>query len=109
MREPKLFWEIFVPRNSNSGLEYSVEHHKIWDEKVRAIAGGLTILKSAKGHWISREGDAYIEEMIPVQIYCTESQIEGIARETLNHYDQQEVMTRIISEKIKIIRRDDKP
>lgn len=45
-------WEIYVPVVSNEGKEYSLEHHKQWDEKVRAISGGLTILKSAKGQWV---------------------------------------------------------
>jgi len=63
----KTLWELLVPRYSNGGKEYPVKYHQEWDEKVRVIAGGITILKTARGHWINSEGKVFIEEMIPVR------------------------------------------
>ncbi len=52
-RKSKRLYELLVLQYSNEGREYLVEYYKIWDEKVREIARGLTILKPAKGHWVS--------------------------------------------------------
>lgn len=58
-------WEILVPTEkrisqqarehilslggSASKLYYTTRYHKLWDQKMRVITGGLTVLTSAKG------------------------------------------------------------
>lgn len=100
--ETKRLWEILVPKYSNEGIEYTVEYHQKWDEKIRSIAGGITILKKAKGHWVDSEGKTFIEEMIPVRIFCNEPDIEQIIDYTLEYYHQEAVFAYEISSNVKI-------
>ena len=44
-----ILWEIMVPTMYNDGRFVRTRHHKVWDDKVRAISGGLTIYKPAIG------------------------------------------------------------
>ncbi|MBI4441238.1 hypothetical protein HY639_03660 [Candidatus Woesearchaeota archaeon] len=101
----KTLWEILVPRYSNKGEEYPLSHHHAWDEKVKAIAGGMTILKPAKGHWVNPHGKLFSEEMIPVRIYCTEQEIDLIIDMTLVHYGQEAVMAYELSSHVKMRRK----
>lgn len=97
MRE---LWEVLVPRVFNGGAEIPVSHHQKWDEKVQGIAGGLTILKSAKGIWKSPSGEIFKEEMIPVRVSCSEAQVHQIIDFTIVHYDQEAVMAYRVSENV---------
>jgi len=101
----KKLWEILVPRYSNDGIEYSIEYHQSWDKKVREIAGGITILRSAKGHWVNSKGKVFIEEMFPVRIYCSEKDIEKISNYTLEYYEQEAVFAYLVSSNVKITQR----
>ena len=98
----KKLWEILVPNFAKDGTKYALDHHHKWDEKVKEIAGGITILKPAKGIWISPVGKLFREEMIPVRIYCTEEDIESIIAFTLTYYDQEVVMAYEVSNNVKI-------
>lgn len=102
MKEDKQLWEILVPRYSNERIEYSLDHHKIWDEKIRGFGGGLTILKTVKGQWISPEIELFVEQMIPVRVLCDEKTIDKIIDLTLDHYNQQAVLAYEISRNIKL-------
>lgn len=99
-------WEILVPRCSNEGIEYAVEYHKNWDEKVRQLAGGITLLRTAKGHWVSPSGQMFVEEMIPVRIYCDEENIEKIIEHTLRYYKQEAVFAYEVSSNVKVKHRN---
>lgn len=79
-----------------------LEIANVTDEKVRAITGGLTILSPAKGQWVSPSGELFKERMIPVQVACTEEQIEQIADLTAKHYDQLAILFYCVSNNIKI-------
>lgn len=96
----KKFWEILVPKYSNEGVEYGLDYHHQWDNQVREIAGGVTILRTAKGHWVNPEGQTFIEEMIPVRVYCTRENIEKIIDLTIQHYDQEAVLAAKISDEV---------
>lgn len=87
-------WEILVPteKRLHPGKYYTTRYHRVWDAKVRAIAGGLTIIHPVKGHWISPSGELFQERMIPVRIACTYQQIDQIADITAKYYDQLAVM-----------------
>ena len=92
-------WEILVPTMRNDGKPFRTRYHKVWDKKVEAISGGLTILMPGKGTWV-HEGQSIRERMIPVRIMCTRGQIEKIIDITLEYYDQIAVMAYRISDDI---------
>lgn len=96
----KIFlWEILVPAE-NSGKEIPVAYHQEWDKKVRELAGGLSILKPLKGHWVSDQKGLFTEKMIPVRIACSIHVIHDIAKFTLEHYKQKVVMLYKISDMV---------
>ena len=92
-------WEILVPA-SKKKHKISYEHHKKCDSKVMEISGGLTILKTTKGQWISSDNTLYNDKMIPVRIACSESNIHKIIDFTLQHYNEECVMAYLISDKV---------
>ena len=89
-----------MPTVSNEGKPYRTRYHRVWDSKVRAITGGLTILPPNKGQWVSPSGALFIERMIPVRIACSESQIKKIMDMTASYYKQKAVMVYKISEHV---------
>jgi hypothetical protein len=94
-------WEILVPASNNKHLNFSYAHHKKWDAFVKNITGGLTVMKTAKGQWISPvTGIEYLDRVIPCRIACSEEQINDIIAFTIKHYDQEAVMAYRISEKV---------
>lgn len=102
MEETLRLWEILVPRCTNDGIEYRLEHHHEWDEKVRGLTGGITIMKPVKGQWINPDKKLFIEEMIPVRIYCTDYDIEKIIDYTLEHYDQEAILAYETSSRVRL-------
>lgn len=97
-------WEILVPTVRRvGGKPYRTRFHRVWDAKIRAIAGGVTILSPAKGQWISNEGELHAERMIPVRIMCSKEQIEIIAKMTLEYYDQLAIMYYRVSDEVQIV------
>ena len=59
-----------VPTMSNDKKPFRTRYHRVWDEKVRKISGGLTIMKPAVGQWLSNDDELFKERMIPVRIAC---------------------------------------
>lgn len=97
------FWEILVPTISNEGKPYRVRYHRVWDAKVREIAGGLTIIKPITGQWVNpKDNQLFQERMIPVRIACSKEQIDQIADITAKHYDQKAIMYYLISEDVTV-------
>lgn len=96
-------YEILVPTVKNSGKPIRTRFHRCWDEKVRKITGGLTVMTPAKGQWISPEGELFAERMIPVRIMCSAEQIEAISDMTAAYYDQKAVMFYRVSDEVRII------
>lgn len=93
-------WEILVPASNNKDKEFTYEHHKAWDAFVKDLAGGVTIMKTAKGQWVSPEGELYKDRMIPCRIVCNKKQIIKIIDFTIQHYDQEAVLAFKISEEV---------
>lgn len=125
--EPIFLWEIMVPTEKRvkppapdpvqepddfarwqRRTAYTTRYHRIWDERVRAITGGLTIMTPAKGQWVSPDGTLYSERMIPVRIAATRPQIEKVIDMTLDYYDQLAIMCYRISDTVIIRHREDK-
>lgn len=96
-------WEILVPTVRANGVPYRTRFHRVWDARVRAITGGLTILTPAKGQWISPDGVLFHERMIPVRLACTENQIDQIIEMTLKYYNQKAIMAYQVSSKVKVV------
>jgi hypothetical protein len=94
-------WEVLVPTvRRNDGRPIHTRFHKVWDKKVEAISGGLTILTPiGKGIWL-HEGQTIRERMIPVRVMCTREQIEQIIDLTLEYYDQLAVMAYRVSDEV---------
>ena len=97
-------WQILVPTVRNDGRPVRTRFHKVWDAKVRAIAGGLTVLHPARGQWVAPDGRLFVERMIPVLIACTEEQIHAIAAMSASYYEQQAMFYYLVSEKVFIRR-----
>jgi hypothetical protein len=94
-------WEILVPCVRNDGRPFRVRYHRVWDAKVRAISGGLTIMKPARGQWIDpREGQLYEERMIPVRFVATRDQMEEIVDMTCVYYEQLAVLCYRIADEV---------
>jgi len=102
---PFNLYEILVPCQFNDGRPVRTKFHKVWDEKVRAIAGGLTILMPAKGQWLDK-GKLYDERVIPVRIACTPKQIRKIADITASHYQQIKIMFYLLATDVHIVTYD---
>lgn len=99
-------WEILVPA-SNKEQEFTYEHHKKWDEYVKTLAGGLTILKTAKGEWINLEGKLFKDRVIPVRIKCRKKDIKKIIKFTIEHYNQEAVLAYKVSSEVLIVHKSE--
>ena len=94
-------WEILVPCVRNDGRPIRARHHRVWDAKVRAISGGLTIMKPARGQWIDpHECKLYEERMIPVRFVATREQMEEIVDMTCVYYEQLAVLCYRIADEV---------
>jgi hypothetical protein len=98
----KELWEILVPHADNDGVPIPISRHREWDEKVREISGGMTIMGIARGHWLSPTGKLFIEKVIPVRVICSETEISAIEDLTMDFYEQEAVLSYRISEKVRL-------
>ena len=64
MTDQKL-WEILVPTVRNDGRPFRLRYHRVWDARVKAIAGGLTVVTPVRGTWASPTSEVFKERMIP--------------------------------------------
>ena len=107
MNTKRHLWEILVPHAFPDGKVIPVPYHRIWDEKVRKISGGLTIRKPEKGQWVHPVSKGVIaERMIPVKVSGTRRQIERVCWMTAKYYDQEVVMAYRISEEVLMVHKD---
>ena len=74
--------------------------HQEWDERVREISGGMTILSVVKGQWLHPSGELFAEPMIPVRLIATKVALEDIITFTMDFYEQEAVMAYHISDQI---------
>lgn len=98
MKDEDKLWEILVPTIMDD-KPIRTRFHRVWDKKVREVAGGLTVLRPAKGYWVNPKGELFEERMIPVRIKCSEKQIEHIADLTAQYYKQEAIMYTLVSER----------
>ncbi len=94
-------YEILVPCLKD-GKPVRTRYHRVWDEKVRKIANGLTIMKPQIGNWLDKEGNLFIERVIPVKIACSKEQINIISDFTAKYYNQKAIMFYKISDEVTI-------
>lgn len=94
----KKLWEILVPTiHPHTGKPIRTRYHRVWDNKVRQISGGLTITEPTKGEWISPKGDIIKERMIPVRFLATDEEASEIVDYTIDYYKQEAVLAYVIS------------
>jgi len=98
MEDGKAIWEILVPTVRNDGRPFRLRFHRVFDEKVKEISGGLTVSAKTKGHWLSPDGELFVEHMIPVKLICTKEQIEAIVDFALVYYEQKAILAYKISD-----------
>ena len=98
-------WEILVPTKRNDGRPFRTRFHRVWDDKVRAISGGLTVMPVAKGQWVFKE-ELFEERMIPVRLIATREQIEDIVKMTMVYYEQLAVLAYKIADDVILRHRD---
>jgi hypothetical protein len=95
-------YEILVPTVRPDGRPISTRFHRVWDEKVRAVSGGLTVLHPVKGQWVAPCGTLFAERMIPVRIACSREQIDAIADMAAKYYQQQAILYWKVSSEVVI-------
>lgn len=93
-------WEILVPTIRNDGRPIRTRFHRVWDEKVKAISGGMTILTPAKGKWVNPDGVEFHERMIPVRLIATREEIDRVVDLTIAYYEQEAVLAYKISDEV---------
>lgn len=103
----KEIWEILVPASNDRDLKFTHSHHKAWDAYVKNVTGGVTIMKTAKGEWVSPSGKTHTDRMIPCRIVCTEEQVSDIIDFTIAHYSQEAVLAYRISTNVILRHRDE--
>jgi len=101
MDETTYLWEVLVPTVRNDGRPFRLRYHRIWDEKVREISGGLTVMKPAKGQWIDpKTDDLYVDRTIPVRFIATREQMLKIVDMTCIYYEQLAVLCYRIADEV---------
>ena len=103
MNDEKKMWEILVPTvrpNTDGKKFFTTRYHRVWDDKVRKITGGLTICPPAKGQWVSPHGTLFEERMIPVRLVASEEEIHQVIDMTLSYYEQEAVLCYMISSNV---------
>ena len=99
MKEKKALYEILVPTMRNDGRPIRLRFHKVWDEKIRNISNGLTIMSPVKGQWLFKN-ELFQERMIPVRIIATRTEMDKIINMTLKYYDQLAILAYKISDEV---------
>lgn len=104
----KTLFQIMVPTiYGDTEKPIKTKHHKSWDSYVRSITGGLTICSVSKGQWVDpKSGSLWIERIIPVQIACTQAEMELIVKFSLKHYRQKAIMYCVLSKEVYIVEAD---
>lgn len=101
--EDQKLWEILVPTVRNDGRPFRLRYHRVWDERVKAISGGLTIVSPVRGVWVSPTQEVFKERMIPVRIMSTKSEILEIAHMSKSYYEQEAMMVYKVSDEVFIV------
>ncbi len=100
----KSLWTILVPSERPAHHDghpfFRTRYHRVWDQKVRDITGGLTILPPTKGQWLSPSGELFSEKMIPVMVAATRNEVNKIIDMTIEYYDQQAVFCYKVSDEV---------
>jgi len=95
----KGLWEILVPTVRNDGRPIRTRFHRVWDNKVRTISGGLTIMPVAKGQWVHGD-ETFKERMIPVRMIASRNEMDQIVDMTLIYYEQIAVLAYKIADEV---------
>ncbi len=105
----KYMWEILVPTVHNDGTPFRLrKHHKVWDAKVLAISGGITVMRAAQGQWVNpTDHELFTDRVIPVRFLGTEDDKDRIVDMTCIFYDQLAVLCYAVGEKVTMRTREE--
>lgn len=95
----KMFTILVPTERRVDGKPIRTRYHRVWDEKVRAISGGLTIMQPVKGQWV-HGSEIFLERMIPVMFIATEEEKDKVVEMTAKYYDQIAVLCWEISNNV---------
>lgn len=109
MADEIILWEILVPTVRRADDKpIRTRFHRVWDEKVRAISGGLTVMTPAKGQWVCpKTSELFVERMIPVRFLATQEQMNEVVDMTAVYYDQLAVLCYAVANKVTMRSLDD--
>lgn len=99
MMDDLKLYEVLVPTIMN-GVPVKTKYHKLWDQKIIALVGGISILHPLLGKWKSSTESVVNERMILCRIACKPAQVHEIIEITKKHYNQEAVMMYKISDEV---------
>lgn len=82
----KHMWELIIPA-ANNNKEYSVEHHKAWEDMVASISKDIVIIRPLKGDWLTSNLYQFKDKVLRVDVVCNKSQLKQIVAFTTRHYE----------------------
>jgi hypothetical protein len=95
----KAVWRIMVPVYYNDGRRIPDRVHLEWQDEVVKISRGWTMHATALGAWLEDGASLpLIEDMTPVDILCTEDQLDAIINLTGRLYNQKIVFAYKVTE-----------
>jgi hypothetical protein len=95
----KAVWRVMVPVYGNDGRRIPARVHLEWQDKVVNISGGWTMHATALGAWLEDGASLpLIEDMTPVDILCTEEQLDAVIDLTGRLYQQKVVFAYKVTE-----------
>lgn len=86
------YYEILIPRLTNSGARYQNNEHGRFEDAVFRAAGGFSALPEVAGAWRNSNGKAFWECMIPYRIMCHEQTMQQLIAEAFRLFGDQEAI-----------------
>jgi hypothetical protein len=95
----KAVWRVMVPVYYNDGRRIPDRVHLEWQDELVKISRGWTMHATALGAWLEDGASLpQIEDMRPVDILCTEEQLDAIIDLSGRLYKQKEVFAYKVTE-----------
>jgi hypothetical protein len=101
----KAVWRVMVPVYYNDGRRIPDRVHLEWQDEVVKISRGWTMHATALGAWLEDGASLpLIEDMRPVDILCTEKQLDIIIPVTGRLFKQKVVFAYKLTEDYREVR-----
>jgi hypothetical protein len=94
-------WNILIPCADNSGRKFPLFVRRMWNEQVRRMTDGMSIMQAITGEWRNPENGRIVrEKMIPVSLLMTQREIAELAQFTRTLFKQNCVMYYRVSSEV---------